>query len=376
MQRPLRSPVSDSQLHRNETRALSLTPLTCVRPAHGGGGGPPPPPATFPAYFIHTGHLGSTVMLSCFLQDSSCPDHTPAQYIRYDAYGLPKVFAPGGYAVSPALTDRLYTGQRWDATTRLYDYGARWYDPQLARFTSQDPVREYMNPYAYVKWNPVKFVDPTGMDGVLWGGPLGFSSLGYNGDDSVGKFAAAAAALITGSASVGANFGGPSAGFGFGGAGSDVGLAVALQVAGLDADTASYIESTVTGFDQSVSALGMRFGGAEPAWAASLPGQIAGWLGADLHEAAGFLYGTTYLLGRGVLRIGAGIGQGNLKEIGLGLYDLVTAPLPKAGSATGLNYDQSYGFGPTGTMLDNGGIDHDDLVSAPGGFQAQNGVRS
>ncbi len=54
------------------------------------------------------------------------------------------------------------SGQRWDATAQLYYYGARFYDPRVANFISEDPAREYMNPYAYVSWNPVKFADPSG----------------------------------------------------------------------------------------------------------------------------------------------------------------------------------------------------------------------
>jgi hypothetical protein len=45
----------------------------------------------------------------------------------------------------------------------------------IARFMTHDPAREYMNPYAYVAWNPVKFTDPTGMVlsfGGLYGTPL------------------------------------------------------------------------------------------------------------------------------------------------------------------------------------------------------------
>jgi RHS repeat-associated protein len=66
-----------------------------------------------------------------------------------------------------AKTDRLYTGQRWDALTGVYDYGARHYDPRLARFLSHDPVREYINPYAYVRWNPVMYFDNQGQSPVL-----------------------------------------------------------------------------------------------------------------------------------------------------------------------------------------------------------------
>ena len=58
----------------------------------------------------------------------------------------------------------------------------------------------------------------------------------------------------------------------------------------------------------------------------------------------------------------------NARQIGLGFGDLVTAALPKAGSATGLNYEQSAEYPPTGTMLDGGGINHDYAVGKEGGF--------
>ncbi len=38
----------------------------------------------------------------------------------------------------------------------------RFYDPKLANFLTMDPAHEYMNPYAYVGWNPVMRGDPTG----------------------------------------------------------------------------------------------------------------------------------------------------------------------------------------------------------------------
>ena len=46
-----------------------------------------------------------------------------------------------------------------------YDYGARWYDPILARFTTVDPLCEKyysISPYAYCANNPVNAVDPDG----------------------------------------------------------------------------------------------------------------------------------------------------------------------------------------------------------------------
>lgn len=52
--------------------------------------------------------------------------------------------------------------------TRLYDFGARWYDPTIGRFLSPDPAGfgDGVNLYAYVGNNPVNFIDPVGLAGV------------------------------------------------------------------------------------------------------------------------------------------------------------------------------------------------------------------
>lgn len=61
-----------------------------------------------------------------------------------------------------------YTGQVLDEDTGLYYYGARYYDPQLARFIQPDSVvpeelnSQALNRYSYCINNPLKFTDPTG----------------------------------------------------------------------------------------------------------------------------------------------------------------------------------------------------------------------
>lgn len=61
-----------------------------------------------------------------------------------------------------------YTGKQHDADLGLSYYGARWYDPNVGRFTGIDPVGvqegnvHSFNRYAYANNNPYKFVDPDG----------------------------------------------------------------------------------------------------------------------------------------------------------------------------------------------------------------------
>ena len=49
----------------------------------------------------------------------------------------------------------------------LLDYGARFYNPTLARWTTPDPLAEKyysISPYAFCGNNPIKYVDPDGND--------------------------------------------------------------------------------------------------------------------------------------------------------------------------------------------------------------------
>ena len=47
-----------------------------------------------------------------------------------------------------------------------YYYNARWYDPNLGRFITEDPIRNGVNWFIYANNSPLVFTDPTGL-GVI-----------------------------------------------------------------------------------------------------------------------------------------------------------------------------------------------------------------
>ena len=58
----------------------------------------------------------------------------------------------------------LFTGEQRDGTGLQY-LRARYYDPETGRFITQDPL-PFVNRYAYVRNNPVRYVDPYGLFGL------------------------------------------------------------------------------------------------------------------------------------------------------------------------------------------------------------------
>ena len=55
--------------------------------------------------------------------------------------------------------------REFDPETSLYYYRARYYDPAIGRFASEDPIKFWggNNFYAYIHNNAVNFGDPYGL---------------------------------------------------------------------------------------------------------------------------------------------------------------------------------------------------------------------
>ena len=85
------------------------------------------------------------------------------EHFTYDAFGQ----VTSG---DTSLTRYLYTGRDFDATTGLQYNRARWYDPEMGRFLSEDPTgfADGPNPFAYVHNAPTNYTDPSGLSWASW----------------------------------------------------------------------------------------------------------------------------------------------------------------------------------------------------------------
>ena len=92
----------------------------------------------------------------------SGPETTVVNQIEYDSFGNILILSE----TDPGVAHRFgYTGRDWDADAELYYYRARWYDPLVGRFLSEDPsgfAAGDENLTRYVSNSPVLHVDPSG----------------------------------------------------------------------------------------------------------------------------------------------------------------------------------------------------------------------
>ncbi|THF64561.1 hypothetical protein E6C76_10880 [Pseudothauera nasutitermitis] len=78
----------------------------------------------------------------------------------YAPFGAASITARDGFALHLRLP-----GQYFDIETGLHYNRARYYDPDLGQYLTPDPLGtpDGPNPYAYVAFNPFKYIDPDGL---------------------------------------------------------------------------------------------------------------------------------------------------------------------------------------------------------------------
>jgi RHS repeat-associated protein len=104
-------------------------------------------------FYCHVDHLGSNRLVTD-------ENKNIVAAISYHPFGEP--------TIEEGSEHYLFTGKEKDATG-LYYYGARYYDAELGRFITRDPLNgisanpQSLNRYTYCLNNPLKYTDPTGL---------------------------------------------------------------------------------------------------------------------------------------------------------------------------------------------------------------------
>ncbi|MBW7474555.1 hypothetical protein K0T92_07340 [Paenibacillus oenotherae] len=108
-------------------------------------------------YYLFNGH-GDVVEI----RDKVFVGSTRLNKYRYDIWG--NLLEKQDSTSNPFL----YSGEMWDSTTELQYLRARWYDPSVGRFMTEDTYEGQvdnpltLNLYTYVHNNPSRYNDPTG----------------------------------------------------------------------------------------------------------------------------------------------------------------------------------------------------------------------
>src|SRR3989344_8217312 len=105
-------------------------------------------------YFVHQDHLGSTSLVT----DTA---GKPISKQTHFPYGATRSYSQ--LTADNSQPERQYTGQVSDNDeTGLYYYNARYYNPQIGKFSQADKFNSGSNKYAYVRNNPIRYNDPEG----------------------------------------------------------------------------------------------------------------------------------------------------------------------------------------------------------------------
>ncbi len=118
-------------------------------------------------------HLGNTRIAYCDLDNNEVVA-TPSEILQennYDAFG----YELSGVYINHVNSDNLYQyngkEKNDDHGIGMYDYGTRWYDSGIGRWTTVDPMadnNEMSSSFHYASNNPILMIDPDGMDDIYY----------------------------------------------------------------------------------------------------------------------------------------------------------------------------------------------------------------
>jgi RHS repeat-associated protein len=97
--------------------------------------------------WYYTDHLGSTRRLD-------------GSDMRRDYYPFGAIY----HAEGDDDSDYLFTGKELDEGNGLYYFGYRFHESKIGRWTTIDPLNDYVSPYVYCSNNPLNLIDLVGLD--------------------------------------------------------------------------------------------------------------------------------------------------------------------------------------------------------------------
>ncbi|SEQ59156.1 RHS repeat-associated core domain-containing protein [Treponema bryantii] len=121
-------------------------------------------------YYHHINHLGTTQVIT----DENGSIVWEAEF---EAFG--STLSKNGTKMFTVS----YTGKLYDEDIGMYYFNARWYDSDLGRFITQDPIRDGLNWWNYCNGNPLLYVDYYGLENIDFRIPFEMHNLFYTSDN-------------------------------------------------------------------------------------------------------------------------------------------------------------------------------------------------